>query len=151
MLTTRASAAGFPASKSASSLSDDTREDPFLFPPHCRFGARRRVRVLVAQHVKGAMDHQPKQLLSGGHTLTPRVVPGDFGTDVNISQHSAPLADASQAERDDVRRALVSEIASIHVGHCRTSDKRYRDHRVSYPLRLERSEERRVGKACRSR
>src|SRR5688500_3633396 len=100
MLTTRARAADFPASKPASSFSDDTRENPLLPAPHLRLGARRSVRMLVAEHMEGPVNHEAEDLLSSHYTLPTRVVAGDLRTDINISNDGAALSDSSQAKRD---------------------------------------------------
>src|SRR5688500_14952728 len=140
MLTTRASAAGFPASKSASSFSDDTSEDPLLLAPHLRGGARRRIRMLVPQYVERPVNHQAQDLLSSRYTLSARIVAGDLRTDVNVPDDSTALSDSSQAKRDDVSGTFVSEVASIEGRDRRAPNERDGKHCVAYPLGLERGD-----------
>src|SRR6476661_4295537 len=85
MLTTRASAAGFPALKSSSKRSEDAAKYPFLSPPHRRRGARQPGRMVVSEHVQSPMHDQPQQLLAGGDSLPLRILPGHFGADIDIT------------------------------------------------------------------
>src|SRR3990170_2490804 len=116
MLTTRASAAGLPASKSASSRSEDTRENPLLFSPHRRRPAAGAFRMVVPEYVQRPMDHQAQNLFAGAHLLTARILARDLGTDINVPEYGPTSSDAAEAEGDHVGRTAVSEITLIQPG-----------------------------------
>src|SRR4051812_4845366 len=100
MLTTRASAAGFPASKSARIRSNDAGKYSFLSPPHWRSGALLTFGMVVSQDVQCPMHHQSQQLFSGRNSTPLRVLARHLGTDVNVAEDRAALAGALEAERD---------------------------------------------------
>src|SRR5690349_10728556 len=132
MLTTRASAAGFPALKSSSRRSEDAAKYPFLSPPHRRRGARRPGRMVVSEHVQSSMHDQPQQLLAGGDSLPPRILPGNFGADINITDDGDSLPDSGEPERDDIGGTFVAKVAAIEPRDCGSPYKRDREHRIPH-------------------
>src|SRR4051794_21541858 len=122
MLTTRASAAGLPALNSPRSRSEDVGKDPFLSSPHWRCRALRSNRMVVSEHVQCPVNHEPQQLLTGGNTLAPGIRAGDFGTNVDVTDHGAALSDSRESEGDDIRRSVVAEVAPIEARDGGASD-----------------------------
>src|SRR4051812_30602282 len=135
MLTTRASAAGFPASKSARIRSNDAGKYSFLSPPHRRSGALLTFGMVVSQHVQCPMHHQSQQLLSGWDSAALCVLARHLRADVDVAEHRPALSNALEPERDDVGWAFVSEVATIEAGDGGASDEGDREHRVAYLLR----------------
>src|SRR3954468_21786943 len=135
MLTTRASAAGFPASKSARIRSNDAGKYSFLSAPHWRSGALLTFGVVVSQHVQCPMHHQSQQLLSGRDSAALCVLARHLRADVDVAEHCAAFADALEAERDDVGWAFVPEIAPIEPGNGGAPDEGDGEHRVAHVRR----------------
>src|SRR3954469_6544604 len=110
MLTTRASAAGLAALKSASRRSDDTRQNPFLLSPHRRFRAHVALRMVVAKHMKGAVHDKSQELLLRRNSLPPCVCPRNLGTDVDVTDGCSATALTSKRERYHVGRPVMTEV-----------------------------------------
>src|SRR5687768_16497392 len=95
MLTTRASAADFPASKSASNWSkaagragttlEDIGEDSLLFAPHVRAYAVLAFFMIVAQRMQRSVHDDPCELLAHPDTIVGRVLPNAIGTDIDVT------------------------------------------------------------------
>src|SRR3954469_4087013 len=100
MLTTRASAAGFPALKSARIRSNDAGKYSFLSPPHWRSDAPLTFGVVVSQHVQCPMHDQSQQLLSRWDSAVLCVLARDFRADVDVAEHGTALSNALEPERD---------------------------------------------------
>src|SRR5687767_4117571 len=115
MLTTRASAAGFPALKSSIKRSDDTRENSLLSSPHRRFGARGTGRMVVPEDVQSAVHHQSQHFLTNGYLLSLRVVASDLRANVDVSDHCTTLSGPFKAKRDHVSRTMMAEVAAIQL------------------------------------
>src|SRR5258705_10146848 len=140
MLTTRASAAGFPALKSSSRRSDDTGKNSLLSAPHHGSGARRSGGMVVSQNVQRTVNHESQDLLPGWDALPLRVFARDLRTNVDVPNHGAALPRPSQSEGDNVSGAGVPEIAAIELRNRRTADEGDRQHRIPDPFRLERGD-----------
>src|SRR5437016_6244084 len=138
MLTTRASAAGFPALKSSSRRSEDTGENSLLFAPHSGSGSRRAARMIVAEYVKGSVHHESEQLLSGADSLPPGVVASDFRANIHVAHDRSPPADAPQSKRNNVGGTVVSKVASIHRRDCPPTHEGNREQRVLDPIPTQR-------------
>src|SRR4051794_41434873 len=119
MLTTRASAAGLPALKSSRRRSEDTGEDPLLFPPHARRHSLRAVGMVVAEYVKRTVHYKSEQLFSGPDALAPSVPAGDFGTNIHVANDSSAPPGSTQTERDHVGRTMMPEVAAASSRGCR--------------------------------
>src|SRR4026208_961682 len=107
MLTTRASAAGFRASKSSIRRSEDAGAAPLLSPPHRRCRAGLPDRVVVPEDVQSAMHHESEHLFSWRDSLPLRVLASDLWTNVDVSNHRTTFARPPKAERDYVSRPAV--------------------------------------------
>src|SRR3954463_4605687 len=135
MLTTRASAAGFPASKSARIRSNDAGKYSFLSPPHRRSGALLTFGMVVSQHVQCPMHHQSQQLLSGWDSAALCVLARHLRADVDVAEHRAALSNAVEPKRDDVGWAFVPEIAPIEPVNGGAPDEGDGEHRVAHMRR----------------
>src|SRR3954470_10414129 len=102
MLATRARAAGLPASKSFSSWSENTGENPFLLPPHWRCCALCRFRMLVAEHVQGSVDDEAQNLFARRDALSLCIRTGDFRADVDVADYRTAPTLSSEPEGDHI-------------------------------------------------
>src|SRR6476661_6788845 len=137
MLTTRASAAGFPALKSSIRRLEDTCEYSLLFAPHPRRRSRRAGRMVVAEHVQSAVDDKPQQLLSGADALAPGVVASDLDANIYVADYGSAPSDPFQAERNHVCRTLMTKVAMIQARDGGASDESDRQHRFIHTLRAQ--------------
>src|SRR5258705_9760653 len=140
MLTTRASAAGFPALKSSSRRSDDTSKNSLLSAPHHGSGARRSGGMVVSQNVQCTVNHESQDLLPDWHALPLRVVACDLRTNVDVPNHGAALRRPSQSEGYDVSGTGVTEVTAIERRNRCAADEGDRQHRIPDPFRFERGD-----------
>src|SRR5258705_3488645 len=140
MLTTRASAAGFPALKSSSRRSDDTGKNTLLSAPHYGSGARRSGGMVVSEDMQRTVNYESQDLLPDWHALPLRVVACDLRTNVDVPNHGAALPRPSQPEGDNVSVAAVPKIAAIERRNRRAADEGDRQHRIPDPFRFERGD-----------
>src|SRR6185437_750759 len=87
MLTARASAADLPASKSATSASNDCGKDLLLAAPHFTGCTMRTFGVCVTEDVQRAVYDEPGQLLADTDSVLDRVAARDAGCDVDVTEY----------------------------------------------------------------
>jgi hypothetical protein len=126
MLTTRASAADFPALKSSIRRLEDARKNPLLSAPHGRRCTSRARWMIVAENVKCSVNYKTQQLLSGRNALCLSVFPRDLGADVDVSHYGATSPDTAKPKRNYVGRTVVPEVAMVQLRHCGSPNERNR-------------------------
>ena len=117
MLTARASAASFPASKSAINASNDCGNESLLAAPHLACGAMVAIGVGVAQHVQSSVNHEADQLLAHPDPPLARIGAREVWCDVDVADygcvHPSLRVDSrsrlAELERYHVRRPAMAE------------------------------------------
>lgn len=71
--------------------------------------------MIVTKNVKGSVDHESEQLLSSRYALSPGVVPGDLGADVNVADYRASFPDGLEGKGYHVGGAVVTEVSIVKL------------------------------------
>src|ERR687895_1893098 len=109
-------------------------DQSLLTSPHRRRDSGVVFCVIVAEHVKRAVDDESRQLFANGHTIIARRCASDLWRNVHVTDHRPALPLAREAECDDVRRPRAAEVLPIERGYTAIADERDRQQTVSYPF-----------------
>jgi len=126
MLTTRASAAGFPALKSSTRRLEDARKDPLLPEPHGRHSASCAQRMTVAKTWSVPWIYKSQQLLAKP------ICPGLWRFPVRFRRRCRrlplwhPVSRPGESKRNHVGWTVVPEVAMVKLRHCGPPNERNR-------------------------
>src|SRR5436190_24170773 len=113
MLTARASAGVFPASKSERSPSGKRGNDCLLCPPHRRSTSLLSLGMIVSEDVEHSVDDEPQRFFFHADTLSLRICPGNIRTNVDVSDDRRASCGVFQRERYHVGRSALPQILSV--------------------------------------
>ena len=67
----------------------------------------------MTKDMQSPVNYQSQELFSGRNYLPPRIFPGDISADIDVSYHGATFTKTAEAERYDVGRTAMSQVAPV--------------------------------------
>jgi len=69
--------------------------------------------MVMTKDMQSPVNYQSQELFSGRNYLPPRIFPGDISADIDVSYHGATFTKTAEAERYDVGRTVMSQVAPV--------------------------------------
>src|SRR5690606_11754510 len=97
----------------------------------------RAFRMIVTEHVQGAMNHEPRNLLAQRTTVCARISSRHIRTYVDVANERCTFMRRQEAKRNYVRGASVAQVILVKLRHRLRIHECDGELRVSHTLRVQ--------------